>query len=70
VGDVDGDSRREVVALEGDYAAGRGGPAQHVNVWRWNGFGFALEWRSPAGRFRALCLADVNDDGVLDIVVR
>jgi len=70
VGDVNGDSRNEVVTLEGDYATGRDGPATHVDVWRWNGFGFTLEWRSPAGTWRQLYLTDVNNDGILDIAVR
>ena len=51
MGDVDGDGRNEVVTLEGDYATGRSGPATHVNVWRWSGFGFTLEYRSPPGTF-------------------
>jgi hypothetical protein len=67
---VDGDGRNEIVTLEGDYAAGRDGPATHVNVWRWNGFGFALEHRSPPGIFHQLHLTDVNNDGILNIIVR
>ncbi len=70
VGDVDGDGRNEIVTLEGTYATGRDGPASHVNVWRWNGFGFALEHRSPPGAFHQLYLTDVNNDGILNIVVR
>lgn len=70
VGDVDGDGRREVVALEGDYAASRDGPATHVDVWGWNGFGFTLEWRSPAAVFRQVRLTDGNGDGTLDIAAR
>jgi hypothetical protein len=70
VGDVDGDGNNEVVTLEGDYAAGRDGPATHVNVWRWNGFGFTLEWRSPPGTFRQLGLTDGNDDSILDVLTR
>lgn len=70
VGDVDGDDRNEVVTLEGEYATGRDGPATHVNVWRWNGFGFALEYRSSPGPCRQLCLTDVDNDGILDIAVR
>jgi len=70
VGDVDGDGDNEVVTLEGDYVAGRDGPATRVDVWRWNGFGFTLEWRSPPGTFRQLCLTDRDNDGILDIVVR
>jgi len=70
VGDVDGDRQDEVVTLEGDYATGRAGPATHVDVWRWNGFGFVLDYRSPPGTFRHLRLTDGNDDGKLDILIR
>jgi hypothetical protein len=70
VGDVDGDGWQELVALEGDYATGRYGPARYVAVWRWNGFGFTLVWRSPVGRSVALALADLENDGVLEILVR
>jgi hypothetical protein len=70
VGDVDGDGRTEVVTLEGDYAAGRGAPATRVDVWRWNGFGFTLEWRSPPGAFHQFRLTDVDNDGILDVAVR
>ena len=68
VGDVDGDGRNEVVTLEGDYATGRDGPATRVDVWRWNGFGFTLGWRSPPGVFRQLRLTDGNNDGIIDIL--
>jgi len=70
VGDVDGDGRNEVLTLEGDYTTGRYGPATHVDVWHWNGFGFGLEWRSPPGTFRELRLTDGNNDATLDIAVR
>lgn len=70
VGDVDGDGHNEVTALEGSYAAGRDGPASRVTVWRWNGFGFTLEWRSPPGVFYQLRLTDANNDGILDVTVR
>jgi len=70
VGDVDGDGRNEVATLEGNYATGRDGPAIHVDVWRWNGFGFTLEYRSPPGTFRELCLTDKNNDGIVNIAVR
>lgn len=70
VGDVDGDAQSEVVTLEGDYATGRDGPAHHVDVWGWNGFGFTLKWRSPPGIFHQLYLTHADDDGILDIAVR
>jgi hypothetical protein len=64
VEDVDGDGRNEVLALEGRYADGRDGPGRHVDVWRWNGFGFTLQWRSPAGAYPAGCLRDADRCGV------
>ena len=70
VGDVDADGRNEVVTLEGSYDTGRAGPASHVDVWDWNGFGFTLAWRSPRGLFRQLHLTDVDGDAVVDIAVR
>jgi hypothetical protein len=70
VGDVDGDGWEELVVLEGDYVTGRYGPARHVAVWRWNGFGFTLVWRSSPGRFVALALVDLENDGVVEILVR
>jgi hypothetical protein len=70
VGDVDGDGLNEVVTLEGDYAIGRDGPATHVDVWRWNGFGFSLAWRSPSGTFRQLRLTGGSNGGTLKIAVR
>jgi hypothetical protein len=76
VGDVDGDRHAEVVTLEGDYRTGRGGPATHVGIWRWEDFGFVAEWRSPAGTFEGavsallrICLTDVDKDGILDVAV-
>jgi hypothetical protein len=70
VGDVDGNGDNEVVTLEGDYAAGRNGPATRVNVWRWDGFGFTLEWHSPPDVFHEIRLTDVNGDGTLDVAAR
>jgi len=41
-----------------------------VDVWRWNGFGFTMEWRSPPGLFHQLRLTDRHNNGILDIAVR
>jgi hypothetical protein len=70
VGDVDGDGINEVVTLEGDYDAGWDGPASHVDVWQWNGFGFSLEWRSPVGAFHQLSLTSTDSEVIPSIAVR
>ena len=67
--DVDGDWSSELVVLEGTYDF-PDAPARHVSVWRWNGWGFTLLWRSSGGEWDRLLLQDVTDDGVLDILVR
>ena len=70
LGDVDGDGANELVALEGAYGESLDAPARQVSVWRWNGWGFTLQWRSPAGAYANLTLHDVTADGVLDILVQ
>jgi hypothetical protein len=64
VEDVDGDARNEVLTLEGSYTDGRDAAGTHVDVWRWNGFGFMLQWRSPPGTFHPRCLSDADRCGV------
>ena len=64
VDDVDGEGMNEVLAVEGTYAAGRDGTGAHVDVWRWNGFGFTLVWRSEAGVYAPSCLGEVERCGV------
>ena len=70
LGDVDGDGANELVALEGAYGESLDAPARQVSVWRWNGWGFTLQWRSPAGAYANLTLQDVTGDDVLDILVQ
>jgi hypothetical protein len=69
VADVDEDGQSEVVAVEGRYDGERDGPGTHVDVWRWNGFGFTLAWRSPAGVFDRRCLAEAGMCGARDALV-
>jgi hypothetical protein len=66
--DVDGDGANELVVLEGSYDA-PDSAARHVTVWRWHGWGFILQWRSPVGAWDHLMLQDVTEDGVIDILV-
>jgi hypothetical protein len=70
VGDVNGDGQNEVVTLEGDYAAGRGGTASRVDVWKWQGFGFTLDWRSESSTLHELRLTDDPRSSILLIAVR
>jgi hypothetical protein len=69
VGDVDGDGANELVVLEGSYDA-PDAPTRHVGVRRWNGWGFTLQWRSPAGAYAHLQLHDITGDGGPDILVQ
>ncbi len=69
LGDVDADGLNELVVLEGRYDDPAGSSARFVTVWRWNGWGFVLLWRSEEGHYRHLYLLDVDGDGVHEIVV-
>jgi hypothetical protein len=69
LGDADGDGQNELVVLEGRYDDPAGTPARFVTVWRWNGWGFVLLWRSEQGQYRNLYLLDVDGDGDREIVV-
>ncbi len=70
VGDVDGDGTNELVVLEGSYADTLDQDPGHVAVWRWNGWGFALQWRCPGGTYEHLTLQDVTGDGIVEILVQ
>lgn len=48
--DLDGDLTQELVVLE----AGQSDRERTVAVWRWNGWGFSLVWRSQPGAYREL----------------
>lgn len=67
VDDVDGDGANEVWTVEGRYADGRDSLGTHVAVWRWNGFGFTLAWRSLPGVFVPSCLARADRCGAREL---
>ncbi len=67
-GDIDGDDANELIALEGTYADGRDGVGNRMAVWRWNGFGFTMQWRSEQAEYTGFALQDVNGDGNADII--
>jgi hypothetical protein len=69
-GDIDGDGAIELVTLEGDYARWPKGPALRIDIWRWDIFGFELVHRSGPGAFRELFLRDINNDDIVEIIVR
>jgi hypothetical protein len=52
LGDLDGDGRDELSAIE----ASENGASRYVTVWRWNGWGFSLHWRSAAGEYHDLTI--------------
>jgi poly-gamma-glutamate synthesis protein (capsule biosynthesis protein) len=47
LGDLDGDGETELIVLEEE----RQGKGRAVTVWRWHGWGFSLDWRSPYGQY-------------------
>jgi poly-gamma-glutamate synthesis protein (capsule biosynthesis protein) len=61
LGDLDSDGVQELVVLEEHGDDSR----QAVTVWRWNGWGFTLEWRSREGRYRDLVLFPGKDGGMV-----
>lgn len=69
LGDVDGDGRTELVVLEGSYDEPPDAPGRFLTVWRWNGWGFTLLWRSEPGSYRQLQLLDLDAAGGLEIVL-
>lgn len=54
LGDVDGDGKVELIVLEEN----RRGQGRAVTVWRWHGWGFSLDWRSPFGQYENMRFAD------------
>ena len=44
----------QLIVLEGSYSEAQDAPARYVTVWQWNGWGYELLWRSPAGTYSAL----------------
>jgi len=65
--DVDGDKMEELLVLESVRPGeGLGAAQRTLSVWDWHGWGFNLRWRSEAGRYRNLGLAE---DGVIVVTV-
>jgi len=64
--DVEHDGEHELVVLEGGRRPDD--IATTVSVWRWHGWGFQLEWRSPPGRWNTLALDDLTGDGHVEII--
>jgi hypothetical protein len=67
LGDLDGYGVEELVAIE----RSEDGAASYVTVWRWNGWGFSLVWRSPPGEYRDLAIlpAEVGLSSILSVSV-
>jgi len=58
VADIDYDGKNDLVVIEGDYGQALTCVGSNVAVWKWSGWGFSNEWRSGAGKFRNLYMAD------------
>ncbi|MDD4900516.1 MAG: hypothetical protein PHS62_00165 [Patescibacteria group bacterium] len=56
--DFDGDKKPELIVIEGEYDDKYICRGEYLALWRWNGWGFANEWRGAAGRFAKLKLAE------------
>lgn len=54
LGDFKGEGPNELVVLEGNYADPQDAPARYVTVWRWNGWGYELLFRSLQGYYFSL----------------
>ncbi|MBU0648941.1 CapA family protein [Patescibacteria group bacterium] len=63
--DIDNDGNEELVVIEGEYAEDFICEGKHVAVWQWNGWGFSLVWRSPAGDYADLQLEKINGAGYI-----
>lgn len=61
LGDLDGDGADEVIVLE------QAEPKElsAFTVWRWHGWGFELDWRSPAARYYNLTIVPAGGKNVI-----
>lgn len=65
--DTDGDGKNDLVVIEGDYAQAPACRGDHVAVWKWNGWGFANEWRSAPGQYFNLEVEKINGKGYIAV---
>ena len=65
VGDVDGDGLAELIVLE----ELRDGQGRAVTVWRWHGWGFSLQWRSPVGDYEDMLFIPESEENLAVIRV-
>ena len=68
LGDVDGDGVQELIVLEE-----QGSDSEcAVTLWRWNGWGFSLVWRSASGRYQNLVLVpgEANCPPTISITIK
>lgn len=66
VADLDGDGLDELIVLEQH-------PASHqesITVWRWHGWGFSLNWRSPEGIYENLRVVEIAGKPALVAIVK
>ena len=63
LGDVDGDSRQELVVIE----QMAGSQDQAISVWRWAGWTYSLMWRSLPGRYADLQLLERDGRNLISV---
>jgi hypothetical protein len=60
IGDLDGDDLDELAVLDQQPDG-----SQAIGVWRWHGWGFSLDWRSPPGIYDHLQLVDLDGQRII-----
>lgn len=66
-GDSDDDLKTELIVLEGEYRADYGCNPVYAAVWKWNGWGFANEWRSKKGSYENIKIEKNGDKSYIAV---
>ncbi|MEJ2614070.1 MAG: VCBS repeat-containing protein, partial [Ignavibacteriaceae bacterium] len=68
VGDVNGDGYDDVIVCSEEYVHVYGGPLSKQNGWDWDQPIVEIG-KSSYHSFKDVCVADVNGDGIMDIII-
>lgn len=58
--DIDDDNKNELLVIEGEYSVKTVCQGNYIALWRWNGWGFSNDWRSPRGDYSNLKMEEKN----------